>query len=103
MSEFQKGLLLGIMIMSSMFLFTASTKSEVDSKEKIVEYRLVVKKNTTVLNETINDIYLVDEDDKLVGKKDKGWVPFGSPVAIIVQSDNKTRIGQAMVRYGTNQ
>ena len=41
MSEFQKGLLLGIMIMSSMFLFTASTKSEVDSKEKIVGYETI--------------------------------------------------------------
>ena len=102
MSEFQKGLLLGIMIMSSMFLFTASTKSEVDSKEKIVEYKLIVKKNTKVLNEDFNFL-MKTFNKKLVGKKDKGWVPFGSPVAIIVQADNKTRIGQAMVRYETIQ
>ncbi len=101
MSEFQKGLLLGIMIMSSMFLFTASTKSEVDSKERIVEYQLVFGKNPKVLNETINDVYLFDEDDKrFVTKKDNGWVPFGSPIVTIVQSDNKQRIGQAIVRYG---
>ena len=96
MSEFQKGLLLGIMIMSSMFLFTASTKSEVDSRGKIVEYQLVQTPFTTQLGRDINESYFSDEEGNQHFKGD--WTPYGSPVAII-GFDNKPSLGQAMVRY----
>ena len=90
MSEFQKGLLLGIMIMSSMFLFTASTKSEVDSKEKIVDYHLVIGESTVDMNTTVNKFI----GDEVYGE---GWRPFGSPVYL--GENNHFKYGQAVVKY----
>ena len=74
MSEFQKGLLLGIMLMGLMFLFTAQTPFK-ENKE-IAEYAFV--RGTKNVNNAMNDW---------------GYVPYGSPFAL-----GNAEV-QAMVKY----
>ena len=87
MSEFQKGLLLGIMIMSSMFLFTASTKLEVERNEnrEIVEYMMIHMNN----KDHNNNAKIVSSYIKV------GWQPFGS----LMYDNGYTQYVQPMVKY----
>ena len=73
MSEFQKGLLLGIMLMGSMFLFTAQTKTKMD--KKIIEYFYVEERH---VQKAIEQMHLQ---------------PYGSPLFDGYQK------WQAMVKY----
>jgi hypothetical protein len=87
MNDFKKGLLVGIVIMSSIFLFIASTKSDVGSNDRreIVEYYMTMSSDFATLNGIINNrIY-------------QNWQPFGSP--FISDSPSATYYYQAMVKY----
>jgi hypothetical protein len=69
MNDFKKGLLVGIVIMSSIFLFIGSTAPQMwgNDRKEIVEYQLVDEMNEEDLNKSAMD-YI-----------SKGYQPYGSP------------------------
>ena len=81
MSGFKKGLFVGIVIMSSIFLFIGSTSPKMGSNDRreIVKYK------------TVN----IDMGDRGINLSIKeGWQPFSSPFL-----DHKSSTIQAMVKY----
>jgi hypothetical protein len=86
MSEFQKGLLLGIMIMSSMFLFTAQTRYKMGKNEKkeISHYVFIneTKWGAPNIRKFLNE---------------QGYQPYGSP--FIDDKVIEPSYVQAMVKY----
>ena len=95
MNDFKKGLLVGIVIMSSIFLFIASTSPKMESKDRreIIEYKLLSGRSDDDLNGIVN--LLISQSD---------WQPFGSP--FISESSGSPYVDnndyyyyQAMVKY----
>jgi hypothetical protein len=88
MNDFKKGLLVGIVIMSSIFLFIASTSPKMESKDRreIIEYKLLGYNNS--LSENVN--LLISQND---------WQPFGSPFCEWDERGAVLEYFQAMVRY----
>ena len=70
MNDFKKGLLVGIVIMSSIFLFIASTSPKMESNDRreIVEYKL----------EKWDKYFFVRNVNRLI---EKGWQPFGASIS----------------------
>jgi len=69
MSDFKKGLTIGILLMSSVFLLMAQTKTEDKKIEKrILRYQIVPTSGDS------NEVGLINT------AIDLGWVPFGSPI-----------------------
>jgi len=91
MNDFKKGLLVGIVIMSSIFLFIASTSSKMGSNDRreIVKYKLIGDVSKSDLSKYINHHI------------DVGWQPFGSLSSISVSSATNSVVGlfQPMVKY----
>ena len=85
MSGFKKGLFVGIVIMSSIFLFIASTKSEVETNDRreIAEFYLIRETNLENFNVSMN---------KYIGL---GWKPYGSPIV----TNNSHWFFQTIVKY----
>ena len=84
MNDFKKGLLVGIVIMSSIFLFIASTSPKMESKDRreIVIYKLITHNVLKQFNKGVN--ILIDD----------GWQPFDSPFI-----DKDDYYYQALVKY----
>ena len=84
MNDFKKGLLVGIVIMSSIFLLIASTTPEMgrNDRREIVKYKFMNSSPTFM----VRDINLSIK---------KGWQPFGSPF----MDNNGKKKSQAMVKY----
>jgi hypothetical protein len=88
MNDFKKGLLVGIVIMSSIFLFIGSTAPQMwgNDSRKIVEYNLIG---------TIKGGELSDYITQMISEED--WQPFGSP--FIHKFGSMTKYYQTLVKY----
>ena len=93
MNDFKKGLLVGILLMSSVFLLMAQTKSENKRIEKgeIIDYKIVgLSMNSFQKNES--DRY-INESIK------RGWQPFGSPIFRQIDPSRGAQFIQPIVKY----
>ena len=86
MNDFKKGLLVGIVIMSSIFLFIASTSPKMGSNDRreIVEYKMI-----RIHNFPAGAVGFSEEINNHI---DGDWQPFGSPMM-------GDKYCQAMVKY----
>jgi len=87
MNDFKKGLTIGILLMSSIFLFTAQTNSqiELDDSREIVDYKIVEYD------------YDLKKRNRTIDKSEfEGWEIYGNPFYV---DGFDYHINQAFVKY----